>query len=347
MAALLPVDDTFETVATDRSPGQLYLRSGCAAGPTSALLVKDPPQIHFQRRACVPEDFAFELAKAFGFGDGVGAFEFGVQKPDLGNTFGNVIFAAFLNLGETFVADDVDAQERDSRRWFFQIELLAQRAQILALIPFFVRKDARPFEFMIGDGALHALDDEIDPLLNLRELFGGSHILALLVFFRLIACVNGEVGCSVRDTLLPDGPDSAARFTLGKPLVETFEESGSLASGGADSCSCSRTESMVRPCSCSSRAAKHFSSRKSPSSRCSVPMCLWVSRSASSAPYDSTRLHSWLSGRSTEVDTFSLGAVCPSICLRMDSTAASELRKRFARALSSRSRPSSKCSVSM
>lgn len=25
------VDDTFETVATDRSPGQLYLRSGCAA----------------------------------------------------------------------------------------------------------------------------------------------------------------------------------------------------------------------------------------------------------------------------------------------------------------------------
>ena len=39
--------------------------------------------------------------------------------------------------------------------------------------------------------------------------------------------------------------------------------------------------------------------------------------------------------------------VCPSICLRMDSTAACERRKRFASALSSRSRPSSRCSVSI
>ena len=33
-----------------------------------------------------------------------------------------------------------------------------------------------------------------------------------------------------------------------------------------------------------SRRRKHFSSRSRPSSRCSVPMCLWFSRSASSAP---------------------------------------------------------------
>ena len=45
-------------------------------------------------------------------------------------------------------------------------------------------------------------------------------------------------------------------------------------------------------------------------------MCLWLRRSASSAPYASTRLHSWLSGRSTEVETFSRMVVCPSICLR-------------------------------
>src|SRR5215471_1515865 len=76
-------------------------------------------------------------------------------------------------------------------------------------------------------------------------------------------------------------------------------------------------------------------------------MCWWLSRSASSAPYASTRLQSRLSGRSTEVDTFSPGAVCPSICLRMDSTAACERRNRFASALSSRSSPSSKCSVSI
>jgi DNA-binding protein HU-beta len=45
---------------------------------------------------------------------------------------------------------------------------------------------------MIGDGALHSLDDEIDPLLNLRKLFGGSHILALFGIFRLRP---GTVGC--------------------------------------------------------------------------------------------------------------------------------------------------------
>src|ERR1022692_4656908 len=39
--------------------------------------------------------------------------------------------------------------------------------------------------------------------------------------------------------------------------------------------------------------------------------------------------------------------VCPSICFRMDSTAACERRKRFASALSSRSRPRRRCSVSM
>src|ERR1039457_6537196 len=50
---------------------------------------------------------------------------------------------------------------------------------------------------------------------------------------------------------------------------------------------------------------------------------------------------------STLVDTFSRMVVCPSICFRMDSTAAWERRKRFASALSSRSRPSSRCSVSM
>jgi hypothetical protein len=72
------------------------------------------------------EDFALELAEPIGFGNGVGALKTGVQKPYLGNAFGDVIVAAFLNLGETVVADDLDTQERDPRLWFFQIELLAQ-----------------------------------------------------------------------------------------------------------------------------------------------------------------------------------------------------------------------------
>src|SRR5260370_36656997 len=211
------------SVARIAHSASFYHRSGRAARQTSAVLIRDRPQIHFQRRVCDLENSASELAEAFGLGDGVGALEIGVQQPDLGNTFSNVVVAAFLNLGETLVTDDLGAQERDSRWWFFQVELRAQQAQILALFPFFVRIEARFLEFVIGDGALHSLDDEIDPLLNLGELFGRSHILALFVFSCLIDYVNGEVGCSVRDALLPDRADDATRFTLGKPLAETGE----------------------------------------------------------------------------------------------------------------------------
>ena len=73
-----------------------------------------------------PEDFALELAETFGFGDSIGALEIGVQQPDLGDACGNVIIATPLNLGETVIADDVDAQERDLRQRFLQVELLAQ-----------------------------------------------------------------------------------------------------------------------------------------------------------------------------------------------------------------------------
>jgi len=98
----------------DRSIRQLDHRSGRAARQTSAVLIKDPPQIHFQRRVCDSEDFALELAEPIGFGDGVGALKTGVQKPYLG-AFGDVIVAAFLNLGETVVADDLYTQERTRR----------------------------------------------------------------------------------------------------------------------------------------------------------------------------------------------------------------------------------------
>src|SRR6266568_3646904 len=111
--------------------------------------------------------------------------------------------------------------------------------------------------------------------------------------------------------------------------------------------SSSRMVERCKPRSCRISAAKHFSSRSSPNKRCSVPTCLCKRRSASSAAYARTRLHSLLNGRSTEVETLSRIVVCPSICLRMDSTEAWERRKRLVRALSSRSSPNSRCSVSI
>jgi hypothetical protein len=46
---------------------------GAAAGRTSTVLIKDRPQIHFQRRVCDPEDISLELAETFALGDGIGA----------------------------------------------------------------------------------------------------------------------------------------------------------------------------------------------------------------------------------------------------------------------------------
>src|ERR1700674_5122861 len=94
-------------------------------------------------------------------------------------------------------------------------------------------------------------------------------------------------------------------------------------------------------------APKHFSSRRMPSNKCSVPTCLWPRRSASSAAIFRMRLHSALSGTSTEVEMRSRIVMRASISLRIDSIEPCWRRKRFARALSSRIKPSRRCSVSM
>src|SRR5712691_2527450 len=111
--------------------------------------------------------------------------------------------------------------------------------------------------------------------------------------------------------------------------------------------SSSRKVERRRPRSIRISAPKHFSSRRMPRSRCSVPTCLWPRRSASSAAILRMRLHSALSGTSTEVEMRSRIVMRASISLRIDSIEPCWRRKRLARALSSRMRPSSRCSVSM
>ena len=111
--------------------------------------------------------------------------------------------------------------------------------------------------------------------------------------------------------------------------------------------SSSRKAERRKPRSCKISAAKHFSSRRMPSSKCSVPTCLCPSRSASSVAKFRICLDSWLSGTSTEVEMRSRMVMRCSISLRMDSIEPWERKKRFANALSSRIRPSNRCSVSM
>ena len=109
----------------------------------------------------------------------------------------------------------------------------------------------------------------------------------------------------------------------------------------------SRNVERRSPRSIKISAPKHFSSRRIPSSKCSVPTCLCPSRSASSADMFRMRLHSALSGTSTEVEMRSRIVMRASISLRIDSIDPCCRKKRFASALSSRIKPSSKCSVSM
>src|SRR6266700_867062 len=111
--------------------------------------------------------------------------------------------------------------------------------------------------------------------------------------------------------------------------------------------SSSRNVERRRPRSIKISAPKHFSSRRMPRSKCSVPTCLWPRRSASSAAILRMRLNSALSGTSTDVEMRSRMVMRASISLRIDSIEPCWRRKRLASALSSRIRPSSKCSVSM
>src|SRR6266568_3663617 len=111
--------------------------------------------------------------------------------------------------------------------------------------------------------------------------------------------------------------------------------------------SSSRNVESRRPRSIKISAPKHFSSRRMPRRRCSVPTCLWPRRSASSAAMLRMRLHSALSGTSTDVEMRSRMVMRASISFRIDSIEPCCRRKRLARALSSRIKPSKRCSVSM
>ncbi len=54
---------------------------------------------------------------------------------------------------------------------FIQMMFFPQGAQVLALFAFFVRIEARLFELMVRDGVLHTVDDELDALLDVSNLF--------------------------------------------------------------------------------------------------------------------------------------------------------------------------------
>ena len=73
--------------------------------------------------------------------------------------------------------------------------LIPKSAQVLALLPFFVAVEARLLEFVVRDGVLHAVDDELDPLLDLSDLLrqsGLAQFHASPSFVDEVDCLIGQ-----------------------------------------------------------------------------------------------------------------------------------------------------------
>ena len=72
--------------------------------------------------------------------------------------------------------------------------LLAQSAQILSFLAFFVGVEARFLELVARDGILHAVHDELDPLLHIRDLVWQRSLAQL----DARACLIDQIDCLIR-----------------------------------------------------------------------------------------------------------------------------------------------------
>jgi hypothetical protein len=74
------------------------------------------------------------------------------------------------------------------------VVFFAKGAQVLALLAFLVRVEARLLELVVRDGVLRPVNDERDPLLDLRDLVRHRGLAQLHARPRLVDQVNRLVG---------------------------------------------------------------------------------------------------------------------------------------------------------
>ena len=72
--------------------------------------------------------------------------------------------------------------------------LVAQGAQVLALLALFVGVEARFLKFMVGDRVLHAMNDELDALLYFGDLFRQRGLAQLDAGAGFVDQIDGLVG---------------------------------------------------------------------------------------------------------------------------------------------------------
>ena len=88
---------------------------------------------------------------------------------------------------DVFAADDAGGR-------VVEVVFVAKGAQVLALLALFVGVEARLLEFMVRDGVFHAVNDELDPLLDLGDLLGQRSLAQLDARAGLVDEVDGLVG---------------------------------------------------------------------------------------------------------------------------------------------------------
>src|SRR5689334_12401754 len=71
--------------------------------------------------------------------------------------------------------------------------LLAQRAQVLALLAFFIGVETRLLELVVRDCVFHAMNNELDPLLYVSDLFRQGSLAQLYARAGFIDKINGLV----------------------------------------------------------------------------------------------------------------------------------------------------------
>ena len=75
-----------------------------------------------------------------------------------------------------------------------EVVFFAQGAQVLALLAFLVRVEARLLELVVRDGVLHAVHDELDPLLDFGDLLGQRSLAQLHARAGFVDQIDGLVG---------------------------------------------------------------------------------------------------------------------------------------------------------
>src|ERR1700692_2263611 len=76
---------------------------------------------------------------------------------------------------------------------FIEVVFFARGAQVLALLAFFVRVEARLLELVVRDGVLHTVNNELDALLDFGQFLGKRGLAQFYAGSSLVDQVNGLV----------------------------------------------------------------------------------------------------------------------------------------------------------